>query len=76
MDMAVIGAFLRQLLTIAGTWAVSKGWLDGGMVEQLVGAVLVLVSFGWSFFQKKAAQETLSKVEASPAAPPVTKPPA
>ena len=38
MDTAVVGAFLRQCLTIAGTWAVSKGWVDGGMLDQVVGA--------------------------------------
>jgi hypothetical protein len=76
MDWAVIGAFIRQILTIAGTWAVSKGWLDGGMAEQLTGAVLVLGSFVWSFVQKKGAQTALTKAEVSPAQPPTTKLPA
>lgn len=76
MDWAVIGAFIRQILTIGGTWAVSRGWLDGGMAEQLTGAVLVLGSFAWSFVQKKQAQAVLTKAETSPAAPPIAKLPA
>lgn len=76
MDMAVIGAFVRQLLTIIGTWAVSKGWVDGGMVEQLVGAVAIIGSFIWSFVQKRQAQAVLTQAETSPAKPPSTKLPA
>jgi hypothetical protein len=73
MDWAVIGAFLRHALTAVGAWAVSKGWVDGAMMEQLVGAVLVFGSFIWSLVQKKSAQAQITKAEVAPAQPPTTK---
>lgn len=66
MDTAVVGAFLRQLLTIGGTYAASKGWLDGSMIDQLIGAVTVIGSFGWSIIQKKQAKKLLETAERAP----------
>lgn len=61
MQEAILSV-LRHLLTIAGTYAVSKGFVDGGMAEQLVGAVTTIVAVGWGAAAKL-------KTPATPAPP-------
>lgn len=74
MDFAMIGAFLRQLLTFGAGVAVAKGYVDNGTAEQAIGAVAVLASTGWSLWQKKAAQKQIAKAEAAPPKPPGVEP--
>ena len=44
---------LRHALTVAGTWAVARGYLDAGTTEQVVGVVVVLAAAGWSISAKR-----------------------
>jgi hypothetical protein len=53
MTPSIISAFLRHLLTAAGGVAVAKGYVDSGTLETVVGAIMTLVGFGWSFWDKK-----------------------
>jgi len=53
MTPSIISAFLRHLLTAAGGVAVAKGYVDSGTLETVIGAIMTLVGFGWSFWDKK-----------------------
>jgi hypothetical protein len=45
----IIGALIRQILTVAG----AGGIFGGDDVEQLAGAVSIIVSVIWSVLEKK-----------------------
>lgn len=45
----IIGALVRQALTLVG----ATGVLTGGQIEQVAGAAAVLISVGWSLWNKK-----------------------
>lgn len=49
---ALVGLFLRHVLTGAGAVLVSRG-LDPTSAETLVGAATVLGGLAWSWLQKK-----------------------
>lgn len=53
MNVTIVNAFLRHLLTAVGGIAVAKGYVDSGTLETVVGAVLTIIGFGWSLFDKK-----------------------
>lgn len=53
MTIEVIQSFLRHLLTAAGGILVSKGYVDGGMVDAGVGALITLIGLGWAVWHKK-----------------------
>lgn len=53
MDTPVIAGLIRHLLTAAGGVLVAKGYLEAGIVEQVVGAIITLLGAGWSVYQKK-----------------------
>jgi hypothetical protein len=44
---------IRHVLTIGGTYLVSKGILDAGAVEQAIGAIVTLGAVGWGIWDKK-----------------------
>jgi len=46
------GSVARHILTVLGSIAVSKGWIDGGQVETVIGAVMVVGGLIWSIVQK------------------------
>ena len=47
---------LRSLLIVGGSWLTANGYLSGGNVEQLIGAICVLVPLLWGAWQKFAAE--------------------
>lgn len=53
MNITIVNAFLRHLLTAVGGIAVAKGYADSATIETVVGALLTLIGFGWSFWDKK-----------------------
>lgn len=53
MNKEQLIGLLRHALTVAGTYAVAKGWIGAGVMEQVVGAVVVLASVGWSTLEKR-----------------------
>lgn len=55
MNVTIVNAVLRHLLTALGGIAVARGYLDSGTLETAVGAVLTLVGLGWSIWDKRAA---------------------
>lgn len=49
---AVIGAVVRAVLQTLGGGLVAKGYLSGDELAQGIGALIFLVSLGWSVWQK------------------------
>jgi len=50
-----LASIARAVLTAAGGWAVNHGYVQSDQVQQLVGAVLVLLAVAWSLWQKRNA---------------------
>lgn len=46
-------ALIRQILTIAGTALVAKGYVEASDSEPVIGALLTLVSVIWSVTEKR-----------------------
>ena len=46
-------ALIRQILTVAGTALVAKGFVQASEVEPMVGAVLTIGSVIWSVADKR-----------------------
>ena len=53
MNKDQIMGVVRHVLTFGGGFLVAKDWLDAGMLETAVGAVVALVGVAWSAFAKK-----------------------
>ena len=54
---------LRHVLTFVGGLLVTKGLIDAGMVEQVLGGLLTVVGGLWSVFAKKSTTPTETPVE-------------
>ena len=46
-------ALIRQVLTVAGTALVAKGYVQASEVEPLIGALLTVGSVSWSVADKR-----------------------
>ena len=46
-------ALIRQVLTVAGTALVAKGYVQASEVEPLIGAMLTIGSVAWSVADKR-----------------------
>ena len=58
MQSAII-ALLRHLLTFIGGTLVAKGILDSATLQEIIGALITLLSVGWMAVEKvKAKPET------------------
>lgn len=53
MNWDVVASFVRQLLTMAGAYAVTKGYVDGSNMEAIIGGVLAVGSVIWSYTHHK-----------------------
>jgi len=51
----VIGSIARHLLTTAGGYLVSRGFIDASQVEPLAGSLLIVGAVVWSIWQKRSA---------------------
>ncbi len=54
MSAEVWMGFVRHLLTMLGGVLIAKGWATDAMMPELIGAVMTLVGFVWSYKQKVA----------------------
>ena len=57
MSSEVWMGFFRHMLTMLGGVLIAKGWLDESAMPELVGAVMTLVGFIWSWSNKKKLAE-------------------
>lgn len=48
----VVLGFVRHLLTLGAGLLIAKGYVDESMTNELIGAVMTIVGFGWSYFHK------------------------
>lgn len=55
--MEVFLALIRHGLTTLGGVLISKGWLDGGEMEQLIGAVVTILGVGLSIWAKRSNKD-------------------
>lgn len=55
MNKAQILGVLRHVLTFAGGFVVAKGWIDEGLVTELIGGVITLSGTVWSVIEKYKA---------------------
>lgn len=65
-DPAVLQAalsVLRSVLIALGAFFVSKGFLTSEGLDQLVGAILLIVPVGWGIWQKFQAERSAKKRE-------------
>ena len=46
-------ALVRQILTVAGTALVAKGYLNASDIEPVIGALLTIGSVAWSVADKR-----------------------
>lgn len=51
--LPMILGIARHVLTAAGSLLVAKGVLDAGTAETAVGAVVTLISVGWSVWENR-----------------------
>lgn len=52
MTPEIIGAIVRHILTAVGGYFVSKGVVDQGAVEAIIGGVVAAIGIGWSIINK------------------------
>lgn len=54
MNAEQFGGLVRTLLSFGGGMLVSRGIIDQATMLSLVGALVTLATFGWSWWVKKA----------------------
>ena len=52
MNAAVIATIARSVLIALGSVFVTKGYLDNDTLQQIVSALVVLITAGWGVFDK------------------------
>lgn len=52
MILQIVGGIIRAVLAAYGGKMVESGYMSGDDLNQIIGAVLVLVTIGWSTWQK------------------------
>lgn len=57
-----IGGIVRAILAAVGGILVTKGYIDNATMLAVVGALVTIVTAGWSVYQKKAAKAAVATV--------------
>lgn len=55
MNQAQLLSILRQVMLVGGGTLVSRGWFDAGTLNDLVGAVLIIVGAAWALYERRGA---------------------
>lgn len=55
MNQAQLLSILRQIMLVGGGTLVSRGWFDAGTLNDLVGAILIMVGAGWALYERRGA---------------------
>lgn len=53
MNIDQIGGIIRTILAAGGGYLVSKGYLDNATMLSIVGAIVTLLTAGWSVWAKR-----------------------
>lgn len=62
MTKSQLMGLIRHILTAAGGIAIAFGYIDEGVVESIIGAVMLLVGVAWSFWSKRDGQSSLKEL--------------
>lgn len=52
-----VAGLIRHVLTFLGGYLVTKGIIDEGTLQEVIGAIITLSGFVWSFISKKEPTE-------------------
>lgn len=62
MTPEIIGGLVRAILSALGGILVTKGWLDNGTLETIIGGTVTVIVAIWSILAKKKAANKLLDV--------------
>jgi hypothetical protein len=54
MNRIIVMSGVRHALTFGGGFIAAKGWMDQGMVAEVIGAMMTLAGVAWSLYEKKS----------------------
>lgn len=54
---------IRHILTFAGGVLITKGVLDEAGLEEVVGSIMTIIGFGWSYYNKIKFEGNTSQEE-------------
>jgi hypothetical protein len=60
-----VGGVIRNVLSYGGGFITAHGWLDSATTQQLLGALLPLISIGWGIYSKHQDAKVLNTVPKS-----------
>jgi hypothetical protein len=63
----IIASIIRHLLTAVASILVAGGYIAESQSPEVVGAIMMLLAFGWSIYQKISANKKLKLAIAAPA---------
>lgn len=74
MNFEQVTSIVRQIMLIIGGSLVTKGVIDSGTLQTIVGAVIALASSGWAIYTRRtngliasaAAQPEVGKIVTTP----------
>lgn len=49
---SVVTSFVRHVLTLFGGILIANGWIDEATWTELMGSILVIFAYGWSYVDK------------------------
>ncbi len=58
MNKERLKGIIRHVLTFVGGFAVMQGWIEGDMVNEVIGAVITTLGFVWSVKDKKENKDS------------------
>lgn len=67
MPREMIFGLLRHLLTLAGGVLVTRGYFDEAMLQTVIGAIIAMVTAGWSVVEKQKTPQLPSETKAQAA---------
>lgn len=56
MNKQSMFSIVRHVLTFGGGYIAAKGYIDQSMANEAVGAIVTLITIGWSVMEKKKAK--------------------
>lgn len=69
MNTDQIQSIIRTLLTSGGAYLVTKGIINNGQLQEIIGAILALGSVAWSLWQKRESAKLAKAVAVVNASP-------
>lgn len=59
----MVMALFRHILTMAGAYLVSQGYIEATSVESVTGASLVLIGAGWSAYKARQNKKVIAELK-------------